>query len=181
MQVLNDIKHWALLDAKQGIHFKGRNSRPVTLHVNAAGTAAIYIKLESEGAPRLLALVTGRDQIKFVVDGPFAVVNGTPEVQAYILTADGATVHRVVVDLEAYTTLHGGTTRDEAYDKIIEKMYRGMERRFAARDQQLRERELKIERDQRASAAQLDSQQTERDDDGTSSSASPEQTSETAE
>lgn len=131
MQNLADITKWELVPQGVALEFLGRNPRPVTLHFNAGGKAAVYIHLASEETPRLLALVEGRDTVTFATDGAFSVMNKTPDVDLYVLTRDGSKVHRVNLDAEAFTTLHQPRAKDENLERILEKMNRSANIRAA--------------------------------------------------
>jgi len=129
MIVVNDIHHWAQLGAT-AVAFPSEKARPCTLDFNAAGKAQIYIQIDGEEKPRFLALVEGRETVKFVTPGAYRVMNKTADVDCYILTRDGELQHRENLDEEAFTTLHEPVGKDPALEAVMVKMNANINRRL---------------------------------------------------
>lgn len=146
MQILNDLVNWVKLTADKGIVFANTNPRPITLRVNSEKEVALYIHLDGEEDPRFLATYKGRDTLKFVVPGKFMLINGSVDVDAYVLSNDSAAVHRVALEEEVFTTLHEPRVRDENVERMMQAMQRNIERRVSyqlAAQQAEHERQLR--------------------------------------
>lgn len=149
MQILNDLVNWVKLTADKGIVFANTNPRPITLRVNSEKEVALYIHLDGEEDPRFLATYKGRDTLKFVVPGKFMLINGSVDVDAYVLSNDSAAVHRVALEEEVFTTLHEPRVRDENVERMMQAMQRNIERRVSyqlAAQQAQYEREMELVR-----------------------------------
>lgn len=129
MITLNDIHHWENLPAGQVMPFDNDYARAVTLDVNTSKEVPLFIMLGGEDKLRLLALVKGRETLKFVVPGAYAVTHTDQDAIVDFFTRDGAKQHREAVDEESYTTHHEFVERDPALVAIEEKMMRRFRRR----------------------------------------------------
>jgi len=130
MITLNDIHSWENLPAGQAMPFDNDYKRPVTLDINTSKKVPLYIMLAGEGVLRLLALVEGRETLKFVVPGAYAITHKDDEADVYFYTRDGSVQHRVALDdEESFTTHHEFVERDPALVAIEEKMMRRFRRR----------------------------------------------------
>ncbi|AXH73931.1 MAG: hypothetical protein [Microviridae sp.] len=130
MITLNDIHSWENLPAGEAMPFDNDYARPVTLDINTSKKVPLYIMLAGEGVLRLLALVEGRETLKFVVPGAYAITHKDDEADVYFYTRDGSVQHRVALDdEESFTTHHEFVERDPALVAIEEKMMRRFRRR----------------------------------------------------
>lgn len=130
MIVLNDIVNWVQLEDGELIKFANQRPRQVKLEVNTSEKTVLMIQLEQEEEPRFLALVEGRETLHFVVPGAFELMHRTPGADVYLLTADGAKVHREGLGLDAYTTLHERRARNPELEYIQYMMNLNMEKRL---------------------------------------------------
>lgn len=149
MITLNDVNKWVPLSAGEMIEYPSDRPRPVSLDVNTSGPAIIMIQLGQE-EPRLLALVTGRETLKFAVPGPYAIMHRSPDEEVYILTADGSKVHREQIGDETFTQLHERRARNPELEYMMYTMERNFQRRMKAQEAQL-ERRYQADVDRRAS------------------------------
>lgn len=131
MIVLNDIAKWVPLAGGEVIRFGGKRPRPIKLEMNTSEPAVIMIHIDGEDVPRLLARVTGRETLSFVVPGPFEIMHRSIDAEVYVLAADGAKVHRENMAVEAYTTLHERRARNPELEFIQWQMNKNMEKRLA--------------------------------------------------
>jgi len=129
MITLNDIHSWEKLPAGEIMPFDNDYARPVTLDINTSKEVALFIMLAGEGDLRLLALVKGRETLKLVVPGAYAITHNDPEAYVYFYTRDGSVQHREALDEQSYTTHHEFVERDPALVAIEEKMMRRFRRR----------------------------------------------------
>lgn len=129
MKMLNDIHFWEQLPPTDKMEFPRDNPRPCTLEFNTSGEVPIYIWLKGEATPRLLALVKGRETVRFAVPCAYSVMHKSADVEVWILTRDGKTEHRVAIDEEQFTTLHEDMPKDPHMQAIEDKMFRRMARR----------------------------------------------------
>lgn len=136
MITLNDIHSWEVLPAGDAMPFENDYARAVTLDINTSKKVALYIMLAGEGGEdhpsplRLLALVEGRETLKFVVPGAYAITHVDDDAEVYFYTRDGSKQHRVALDdEESFTKPHEFVERDPALVAIEEKMMRRFRRR----------------------------------------------------
>lgn len=140
MITVNDVHNWVELGLGEVIEYPAERPRPVTLDVNTSGEAVIMIQLANEKAPRLLALVKGRETIKFAVPCAYQIMHKSPESDVYVLTADGSKVHREAMGEEAFTTLHERRPRDPNLEYMMYTMEQNFQRRMKIQEAQIERR-----------------------------------------
>lgn len=163
MQTINDIKSWELLQIGEQIDFPSDKPRAVRLEFNVAGKALIYMLLKGEKQPRFLALVEGRETVRVVVPGAYALLTKTKDAEVFLLTDDNQKLHRNPVDEETFTTFHEPRAIDENYERILNAVNRNMNIRLHEQAIAIR-REVENEFNSRASVAPADSVAPKRDD-----------------
>lgn len=136
MITMNDIVNWARLDVREEATFESTRARPVTLDVNTSGPVALYVRVVGEDEERLLALVTGRETVKFVVPGTFTLFHTSDE-DVYILTADGTIQHRQDMGLEKFTLIHERRKLDGDTQAVVDALNRNHQRNYAAMQRQI--------------------------------------------
>lgn len=132
---LNDIVNWRPLKDGEQIKFHSDRPRPVTLDFNTSGPAKLFILLMNKEhpvlEPQFLATVNGRETVKFVTPGAYGIAySAEPDVQVFILTSDGAEVHRENIEDEVYTTLYDPGLRDPDHERLIQQINAKVQRRL---------------------------------------------------
>lgn len=132
MQHLIDLKSWAEMDPGVDYAFHKR-ARPMTVEVNTSKPVPLFIHFEGEDSPRLLALVNGRDTLKFVVpDIAFTIGHVEADAHVYLLTGDGELHHRQEMGQEKFTTLYEGRRLSPEMQEVYERLNRNAERNTRA-------------------------------------------------
>lgn len=90
-----------------------------------------------DSAPQLLALVKGRETLKFAVPGKYAIMHKSPDVDVMVLTADGSKIHREQMGDETFTTLHERAPRDPHLEQMMYTMEMNFQRRMKAQEEQI--------------------------------------------
>lgn len=151
---LSDVVNWRPMKDGEQIKFHSDRPRPVTLDFNSSGRAKLHLVFPN-GQTQFLAVVNGRETVKFVTPGAYGIAySAEADVQVFILTSDGAEVHRENIEDEVYTTLYDPGLRDPDHERLIQQINAKVQRRLDMMEAQyerlLEEAETRnaVERDQ---------------------------------
>ncbi|UIB81440.1 hypothetical protein [Flyfo microvirus Tbat2_112] len=132
-----NLTKWGQIEPGSMAVFSHDRPRMVKLQVNTAAETALYI--DTGGVEQFLALVKGRDEIEFGVDGAFNLTHDS-EREVYIYTADGDDVSFEVIDAESFTEIVERRPRNEEFDAMMYTVMQNVERRMAQQQAELERR-----------------------------------------
>lgn len=136
MQRIFNFLDWRTLSDGQKVGFPGKTSRVVVLEVNAQDEARLFV--EEDGTIHFLAVVFGRDEIQFAVEGGFAIIcEGGP---VHFKTAEDSDWSVQPVDDTTFTTLVERRQRNPELEQIMYQAQINMERRLAAQSEEFQRR-----------------------------------------
>lgn len=125
---IGDLSRFALVKPGQGFTLEG-DRRHVTLEVNCEADTVFHVQY-GDGDVRFLALVSGRDSVRFVADGRATVIP-TSEGEVWVWCSEFDTMAVVVPDAETFTTIANRRARNPELEKMMAKMSANIDRRMS--------------------------------------------------